>query len=244
MSVRTGIYFIAVCLLAISCGRTEPFAPIIKEGDFAYSIQGLKDTSLERVDQISHLISVELDSGETESVTLSALDLPTGMEVYFDPTNGVDVSFNTTMVIKTVRTPVGKYKINIQGASASTGVTANYINIEVLPYSNDAVGLEGRFTETGNCSQTGNISESASIVADEQVKNRIIIKGMFSGVFKNEVHADLDPATKTLTIPTQTVNQLNYSGDGSYDDDKLIINYTVKDGNIVDESCSTTLTRN
>ncbi|HEY9176636.1 MAG TPA: hypothetical protein VIN07_03050, partial [Flavipsychrobacter sp.] len=169
--------------------------------------------------------------------------LPKGMEVFFEPVNGEKASFNTTIVIRNTRVPEGLHKINIRGASITTGVSNYYININVLPYTNAAIGLKGAFTETGQCSQTGAVNDNVNIVVDETVKNRIHIKGLFSGVMTNEIYADIDPAAKTLTIPSQAQNGLTYQGDGTYDDDKLVINYTMT-GDVINNNCTSTLTRN
>ncbi len=249
MHSKQYLYITALALISIfaviSCGKDTPLTPHIDDdsGKFDYRITGLQDTSLERTDNVRYLIFVEKLSGKAETVILSAEDLPEGMEVIFDPANAVQAPFNTTMVIKTLRVKEGDYKIRIKGASATAGIDYFNVNVKVLPYSNEAVGLKGDYTETGVCSPKGNINDNVSIVVDETTENRIYIKGIFSGVMTNEVYADIDPKTKTLTIPLQKVNSVDYSGDGSYDDDKLVINYTIS-GITINESCTSTLTRN
>ncbi len=246
--LRNRISYFAIALstlLMAACGKDEPLALYEPgdSGDFKYKVTGLKDTSLERTAEVRYLIAVEKEQGQAESVILSTENLPKGMEVFFEPVNGEKASFNTTIVIKNTRVPEGVHKINIRGASITTGISNYYINVNVLPYTNAAIGLVGAFTETGQCSQTGNVNDNVNIVADETVKNRIHIKGLFSGVMTNEIYADINPATKTVTIPSQVVNDLTYKGDGTYDDDKLVINYTMN-GDVINNSCSSTLTRN
>jgi len=249
MRSKQYIYMAAVAVIsifaAVSCGKDTPLTPHTdpNSGKFDYQVTGLQDTSLERIGSVRYLVFVEKLSGKAETVILSAEDLPEGMEVIFDPANAVEAPFNTTMVIKNTRVKEGDYKIKIKGASATAGINNYYINVKVLPYSNDAVGVAGSYTETGMCSPKGNISDNVNIVADETVKNRIHIKGIFSGVMTNTVYADIDPKTHTLTIPVQTVNSVSYNGDGTYDDDKLVINYTVA-GITINETCTSTLTRN
>ncbi|MBW7912710.1 MAG: hypothetical protein H3C54_03185 [Taibaiella sp.] len=248
MLKRNGISFFTAALLTLliaSCGKDEPLSPYVPDdsGDFKYKITGLKDTSLERTGEVRYLIAVEKEQGQAQSVTLSTEGLPKGMEVLFEPVNGEKASYNTTIIIKNTRVPEGVHKINIRGASITTGISNYYINVNVLPYTNAAIGLVGTFTETGQCSKTGNVNDNVNIVADEIVKNRIHIKGLFSGVMTNEIYADINPADKTLTIPSQVVNDLTYKGDGTYDDDKLVINYTMN-GDVINNSCSSTLARN
>jgi hypothetical protein len=248
MLKRNGISFLTAALLTLliaSCGKDEPLTPYVPdgEGDFKYKISGLKDTSLERTDEVRYLINVEKEAGKAEMVVLSTEDLPKGMTVSFEPVNNEMASYSTTLVIRNERVPEGTHKIKIRGASAGTGISSYFINVNVLPYTNPALGLKGSFTETGQCSQTGGVNENINIVVDETMKNRVIIRGLFSGVMTNEIYADINPATKTLTIPQQEQNELTYQGDGTYDDDKLIINYTMT-GVTINNNCTATLTRN
>lgn len=236
---------VLLSLLITSCGKDEPLSPYVPDdsGAFKYKITGLKDTSLERTAEVRYLITVEKEEGQAESVILSTENLPKGMEVLFEPVNGEKASFNTTIVIKNTRVPEGVHKINIRGASVTTGISNYYINVNVLPYTNAAIGLVGAFTETGQCSQTGTVNDNVNIVADQTIKNRIHIRGLFSGVMTNEIYADINPDTKMLTIPSQVQNALTYQGDGTYDDDKLVINYTMN-GDVINNSCTSTITRN
>lgn len=240
----TGLLLFVVIAIT-SCGnKQEPLKPINKDttGDFEYEIQNLKDVSMERIGEVRTLITVAKTSGTPQKVLLSGDELPAGLEVFFEPVNGVEASFNTTVVIRSVRAKEGTHKINIKGASPVGGIKNNYVNVTILPYSNAALGLKGDFTEQGDCSGTGSINHNVRVVVDDTVKNRIHIKGLFSSVMTNEIIADIDPATKTLTIPQQEQNEVNYEGDGTYDDDKMVINYTVK-GTTLDISCTSTLTR-
>lgn len=248
MNNKGRLHTIAIVMLgmfAASCGGDttllSPYNPD-DNGPFTYAIKGLRDTSLERTADVRYSILVEKATGKSEAVVLSADDLPKGMEVVYEPVNGDLASYNTTLIIKALRVKEGVHKINIKGASATSGISNNYIKVTVLPYTNPAVGLIGGFMETGQCSRVGALNDNVNIVIDETIKNRIHIKGLFSGVMTNEVYADINPANGTLTIPTQVQNQLTYNGDGTYDDDKLVINYTVT-GITINESCTSTLTR-
>lgn len=233
-------------LLSFSCKKnTLPLTPIHSDdtSDFTYDISGLRDTSLERTDEVRFVIFVERKTGKADNVVLSANDVPDGMTVSFDPISADTASFYTTVVVRTERAKVGEYKINIKGASPRAGIKLRYITIKVLPYSNNATGLKGYFTENGNCSQKGTVNNEVSVEIDETGVNKIIIKGLLSGVWSNDVKANIDPSNNTLDIPAQVINSVTYEGDGTYDDNKIVINYTVK-GATINESCTSTLTRN
>lgn len=238
--------FVSSSLIAlVSCGGDStllsPYVPD-DSGPFNYEIKGLRDTFMERIGETRYMILVDKLSGKSEDVLLSGQNLPDGMEVYFDPVNNAQPSFNTGLVIRSKRVKEGTHRINIRGASPTSGLKDNFIEVTIKPYTNHADGLVGGFTETGLCSPSGNVNDNVNIIADETVKNRIHIKGLFSGVMTNIIYADLDPATNTLVIPSQVQNFLTYEGDGTFDDDKIVINYTIK-GAVVDETCTSTLQR-
>ena len=131
----------------------------------------------------------------------------------------------------------------MRGASATSGISNNVVSVKVLPYTNAAVGVAGDYTETGNCSQKGSVNNHIKVEVDAQTKNRVLISGLLSGVMTTTVYADIDPNNNTFKIPSQSANSVTYAGEGSFDDNKLIINYTVK-GAVINESCTSTLNRN
>ncbi|MCB0700153.1 MAG: hypothetical protein H6551_04130 [Chitinophagales bacterium] len=216
--------------------------PTKDTSSFTYDITGLRDTSLERTGEVRYVIFVERKTGKADNVVLSAHDMPAGMEVSFDPISADTASFYTTVVVRNTRVTEGEYKINIKGASPKGGIKLRYVNVKVLPYSNNATGLVGYFTETGTCSQSGSVNNEVNVELDETGPNKLIIKGLLSGVWTNDVKATIDPANKTINIPKQVQNSVTFEGDGTYDDDKIVINYTVK-GATINESCTSTLTR-
>lgn len=234
---------ILLALLIVACGKDDDVLQPINPspGDFSYEISGFRDTMLERTDEVQYVIFVEKKSGETEKVVLSAENLPEGMDVRFDP--GVaEASFYSNMYIRTERTPVGEYSINVKGAAPSAGINNNPVKVKVLDYSNAAVGVKGEYSENRNCSQSGSGTNNVTIVLDPSGDNKLLIRGLLYGVMSTELNAFLDPATKTLTIPQQNQSSVTYEGDGTYEDDKISINYTVK-GTTINESCTSTLTR-
>lgn len=212
------------------------------DDDFSFKINGIKDTSLERTDYISYLIFVEKLTGAGEFVSLTIDSLPKGMDISFVPVSADTASFNTTMRIETDRVVEGTYNLVLKAATATAGVKSSFFNVKVLPYSNHAVGLVGNYTEKGACQQAGSVEHDVTIETAAE-KNKVIIKGLLSGVNSNKITAIVNPSNSTIDIPEQVVNSVTYKGDGTFDDNKVVINYTVKGGVSVNESCSSTLTR-
>lgn len=238
------IALLAIVILYACNDNGTTLTPITDDdgGDFSYEIKNLRDTSVERTGITKYAILVNHTGGQSEKVVLSAEDLPKGMEVFFDPVNAEDAPFNTFINFKTIRAAEGVHKINIKAATPTTGVKSNSVNITVVPYSNAATGLVGAYNEQGSCTQKGSLDESVNIILDESGDNKIILKGLFSSVQTNRISATINPANKTLIIPSQLQNGVTYEGDGTYDDDKLVVNYTIT-GVAINESCTATLTR-
>lgn len=244
-SIFHTLLFTTLCAFVASCGNdTQLLTPNPDEnaGPFSYKVNGLRDTAMERIGEVKYFILVEKTGGKSEPVTLSAEDLPKGMEVRYEPVNGEMPSFNTMLVIKSVRVKEGVHTIRIKGASPTTRISYSNLNVTIKPYTNAAVGLVGEFDENGKCSPYGPINEKVNIVAHESIPNRVILKGLFSGVMTNEIYADINPSNNTIVIPTQIQNFVTYKGEGTFDDDKVVLNYTIT-GTIVNENCSTTLSR-
>jgi hypothetical protein len=240
------ILVISICLLtAFGCSKRINNDPVYPDdqGNLKYTIENVRDTVIEQQDEITTTIYIKRISGNRdEDVRLGAIGMPSGMQISFEPQTAKP-SFYSVIKIRTHRAAVGTYPILITGKSLKSDSIKLPMNIKVLPYSNAAVIFDTIFTETRNCSgPSGNSTHEVSISPDATVKNRIQIKGFWSGTWTNIVYADLDPATKTLTIPSQIVNSITISGTGTYTENKFDINYTVAALNFT-ETCSTSISR-
>lgn len=233
----------ASVLFFANCRKSDPVEPYYEPdyGDLQYTIDNAKDLSLERIGEVKQNITLNRISGKAEDVSLSLLGLPAGASAYFTP-NPSKPSFTATLTIKTNRTMEGTYSLTIRGSSLTSGFTERKFNLKVMPYSNAAVGLEGLFKESGLCVPGGNVGDTVSITPVESVINKIKIQGIWSGVWTNEVNADLNPSNKTLTIPPQLVNGITIMGTGTYDENVLIIGYRVT-GTTVHDTCTSTFSR-
>ncbi len=242
------VYIAVVAFVLWGCSKSKtPVTPYYPDdyGDFAYQIEGITDTSVERLGTTAKLVYVKKTSGPTEDVQFSAENLPEGVTISFEPETA-QPPFNMYMSIKAAKTPEGDYPVVISSYSKTTGVKKTPFTLKVKPYGNEAKGLAGGFRETHNCNQTGENAFNVFLEVASTATNRINIKGFWSSAWTNVVYADLDAANKTLVIPAQIQNGLEYKGSGTYTEDLLTINYTVKDtfsANIVNESCTATLTR-
>lgn len=228
--------------LMVNCRKSDPSNPIYdpEYGDLQYTIDNVKDVSIERIGESKQNIVVNRISGKVEDVSLTVVGLPAGATASFDP-NPSKPSFASTLTIKANRVTIGTYTLTLRGSSLTSGYTERKFTLTILPYSNYAIGMEGKFKEGGLCVPGGNVNDTVDVVATTEA-NRINIKGIWSGVWTNVVYADLNPTNKTLNIPAQTLNGVTINGSGTFDENVMIIGYRVK-GTTVNDSCTSTFSR-
>jgi hypothetical protein len=234
----------AVFLLVFNnCKKSDPVEPYYESdyGDLQYTIDNVKDVSIERIGEIKQNISINRVAGKAEDVSLSIVGLPAGASAFFDPSPSKP-TFTSTLTIKTNRVTVGTYSLLIRGSSLTSGFTERKFSLTVLPYSNIAIGMEGKFKESGICVPGGGVNDTVDVVPVTTTVNKITIKGIWSGVWTNAVDAELTPSTKTLNILPQTVNGVTISGSGTFDENVMIIGYRVT-GTTVNDTCTSTFSR-
>jgi hypothetical protein len=242
------IYIIILALSAWGCSKSNtPVTPYYPDdyGPFAYKIEGIGDTSVERLGTTAKLAYVKKISGPSEDVLLTVENLPEGVTVSFEPEKAKP-PFNLYMTIKAGKTAEGDYPVVINSYSKTTGIKRTPMTITVKPYGNEAKGLAGAFHEQHNCSQTGENGFNVFVEVANTATNRVNIKGFWSSSWTNIVYADLNASKKTLVIPAQITNGLEYKGTGTYTEDLMTINYSVADtfgAKLVKESCTATFVR-
>lgn len=224
------------------CKKKTPVAPYYPpdSGDLQYTIEGVKDTTLEQTGQVKLQLFVKKISGTVESISLSVTGLPAGAQYVFSPGAG-QVSYNAVVTFNTLRVPAGDYPIKIVGAGSKTGLKNFDMVLKVLPYSNPAVGLMGTFTETRNCSTTGSKTHSVNIDTSGG-NNKIKMLGFYAGGTSYDVQAEINPSTKSITIPSQLISGATFAGSGTYTDSTITVNYTANNS-VYNDACTAVLKR-
>lgn len=244
--VKYSFLLVALSFVALlGCGKDpEPLTPIggpNAGGTLEYNIKGVQDLSMERVGQVGFQVNVERVSGnKTTEVFLAVADLPAGMKAVVDIPKGTP-SFIAYVTIISTRVLEGSYKLKLI-SSASNAVKSVPFVVKVLPYSNHSNGVKGDYVETHTCSADGEKKVNVSILADQDVPNKVILKGFWSGTQVNEVAAYLDPTSQKITIPEQIVYDVTYKGEGTYTDDQISLSYTTKT-QVFTETCTAVLDR-
>lgn len=249
MSVKRltyAVFFLALSVSVFSgCKKNdETLQPNYNNntGDLVYELSGGKNVSLERVGEAKLQINVERVSGsKTTEVQLGASDLPDGLDVVFDVQKSTPPFIAFATIVGT-RIKEGTYTINITASGTNTDFKRYPVSVKILPYTNEANGVKGDYTETHQCDADGSKNFKVAVIADRDTPNRVTFKGFWTGTYVNEVYAYLDGATHTITIPQQTKYNITYKGSGTYTDDQILINYTAN-SDIVNDACTAVFDR-
>lgn len=210
-----------------------------------FAVSGFNDITIQQTDTVVLPISVKHLSGGNKNVSLIISFLPQGINLNYStqidtPTYTSNISF----IANSVRT--GDYPITLTATSSEMVVKTYSMTLHVdtlLP--NPALPLVGSYLETGNCSASGAKSNNASvsIYNANNNYNEIEIEDFWTTSGNIKVVAIINPATQTLTISPQQNGAITISGSGTITANGIELTYNVTDGNIVNDNCTTTLTR-
>lgn len=209
------------------------------------TVNGLKDIEMKQNAILELPISIIFDSGTKEEVSLAITNLPDSVFVNITPQ--IDTpSFNSKLRFVSMDADTGTRTITLTTAASKATSTKTYtFQLTIKPDSmNYALGLVGSYTATGACTATGTINNTVLITATPGYYNRIKVEKIWTGTSSSYYfYADLNPANNTLTIPPQTNNGFFYSGNGTYNVNQLSITYSLHDGNLVSDNCTTLLSK-
>ncbi len=221
-------------------GDEEPGPDPTPQELFSYKVDGVRDTSVERIGEVRLQLSVKPLAGKSDVVKLNAADLPLGVKASFTPQSGVP-PFVSVMTLTANKTPEGKYNFYVTDSARGKGISNHPMSLTIRPYVNFAVAFNGTYTEAHNCSQSGPTEFPVYIEPVPTYINRIIIKGFWTKSWSQSIFADLNPQNKTVNVPVQKAGGVTYQGLGTFNDNEIVINYTVVDSSgLVNESCQAT----
>lgn len=240
--------FIALLIVAASLGckkggDDDPnyVPPVVTP--FSYKVDGIKDTSVERLGQVIEFINVKYLQGTREDVKISVTGLPETITDSISPASG-QPSYICAIAFRANKAAEGSYPLTITASSRSTTPQVYHMTLNVRPYSNYALAFNGDYQESHACSKSGDDAFPVYIFPEVKAINRINIKGFWTKTWTTVVYADLNPDTKTINIPSQTIDHVEYKGIGTFNDQEIVVNYTVKDDiGVVNESCTATFSQ-
>lgn len=197
----------------ISCKKTT---------SFPYSISGVRDFSISKLDTFEMPLTIEAPPGTAEDVTLSISKLPTGIYAYFTPGNGKSQFSSTLKLYADYNVPAAGIPLTITAGSAGDSRSYNF-TLNVLTAVDCATPLVGSYAAIPLCTLTP--SKYTTYISTNGVRNRINIANF--GNTGITVYADLDWRKTTITIPKQALGYDSVFGSGNYIGNSINIIYTL-----------------
>lgn len=231
----------------ISCQKGEFYGtpnPIYNE-TIQVDLEGPDTVTINKLETVEIPYTLKYVAGTRVPVSVTVSGMPAHLVASFQ-TQIDSPTYNTVLKFIATNADTGLYQLTVTTASIDTTQTFP-ISLHIIPPPvNDAPSLVGNYVEQGPCTVSGNLSNSANISTVTSAINIIKILGIWGGGVQYFLTANIDPATKLLTIPTQPFGgSLTISGSGTYTTSpaKLDISYYVTDGNLVNDTCVTTFTK-
>lgn len=232
---------LASCKKGESTGTQNP----IYNETIQVALDGPSSVTINQIETVEIPYTLRYVAGTRVPVSITIAGMPTHLVASFQ-TPIDSPTYHSALRFVATNADTGLYQLTVTTASIDTTQTFP-ISLHIIPPPvNDAPALAGNYIEQGPCSVSGNLNNSANIAIVSGQINTIKITGIWGGGVQYVVTATLDPATNTLTIPSQSFGgSLTISGNGSYTatPSHLTINYHVTDGNIVNETCTTDFTK-
>ncbi len=197
--------------------------PSTETFDFAVSINP-ESRSIQQGESVQVTVTVTLLNGTSQTVTLSASDIPSGASATFNLSSGNPTFTDTLTITTTESTPIGNYTITITGTGGELVKTANYtltITAKSQPFDfSVSVSPDSGSVQQGN-STTQSIMISLTSGSPQSVS--LSISGLPSGASASLDKSFGDPTfTDTMTISTSSTTPA-----GTY-----IITVTASGGNL------------
>lgn len=205
--------------------------------DSVYVISGLTDLNLYRNSKDSLMLSITKPLNKQDRVTMAVSGLPTGVTATITP-NGGYPPFDAKIVFTAKEIAVGDYPITVT-ASTDAGILKTFSIILHVTLKSDCSGeIVGSYVATSLCSTSGSQTNSV-FIGQTSTKNRV----QFSNLWPlfNTFTADVNCSNSNIVIPSQVLqfSTDTISGGGTYNEDSVVITYTIKYSGGGSETCST-----
>lgn len=244
--------YLWICLLAAGLiAGCKKGAPPPSDGNYnpiynipiRFAVDGLQDIRLMQKDTADLLLHVKYISGTKQKVSVGVTGgMPSNVVVGFFPQ--IDTpDYYTVFRVITQNADTGTSVVTFE-AVADTITESYSFKLQVLPSpADDAPALTGSYTETGSCNVRGTVTNQVYVSTVPGTINQVYIEGLWLDNSHFQVLGHLDPSGKTITIPSQTTNGMQFSGSGTYSDTEIHIVYQLQDGMLVNDFCTVVLTK-
>ncbi len=200
---------------ALSCKKTTNNTTTLAPAQPSFIVTGVSDLQMQNsVLQYAGMnITVQYSDSAQETVTLSLSALPPGIAM--DSTwvsSGIPTYYTMLTLFDTTLASAipGNYPMTLKATTASGKVKSYSFNLKVKAAPDCAGGFTGSYSVASDCLTT---SYHDSVTADATVPNKIWFNNMNNT--GNKVYGLFSCTSSEITIPTQTVGSLTYSGTGN-----------------------------
>ena len=186
-----------------------------------YRVTGVVDFTLQKritsTASYTTYITVEYENGEQERVSLALENVPQGLHDTIRTPSGYPSYSSQISYIDSGVAP-GNYAVKLITIGEKSGRREYPFNIQVLDVPNCSALVVGSYVASSSC--TTSSAYAVTVQAVPSVANRVTISNLNNNGL--QVYANVDCSNSSgggstyLTIPSQDVNGINYSGYGYY----------------------------
>lgn len=213
---------VILCAGLLSCGKDDP-DPVTGE-KFVYNLTGTKNFNVETTSSDSMTISLTRVSGATENIRLSMKGIPENMTATFTKSEGLP-PYTSKIVLRGANIPVGTYQAALVAAGISSGTQEFPVTINVFKQETNCIApLIGIYSVSEEC-ESAPPPYNVSVSVDPTDNKFVLLKGFAS--IDITLRAAIICGSNTVVIPEQTIGNNTVSGNGTFEGNKMIIDYNL-----------------
>lgn len=221
LSVHFFIILLTASGLFLSCSKSS------KPDVFSYTVNGVQDFTMYRDSAVDIPLSVILNSGISEEVTITISGFKPGIEATstilkgFPPFTGTFRLYDRGAIEG--YTALGTYPINVNATSVSTESKTYSFNLNYKMPSDCGGLLHGTYSAIGDTHPSNYNSTITRAGA-----NSILIHDFYADYSFYPISAKVYCTSNTLTIVHQQINSITaVSGYGTFTDHNIYLNYNI-----------------
>jgi hypothetical protein len=219
--MRKTILAAALLLIGAAACKKEYYTQTVNangnqnNSTLAYKVSGLQDLTLQKRDSGSNSvfmpITLEYISKSQERLRLSIAGAPAGLFDSLTVKSGYP-TFQSMVVLADSGVATGNYTMKLVVTGDSSGKREFPFDLTVTPPRDCSSDLiDSNYSTNSPCASSTSYMQN---IMRTTTRNRI----MFSNINGSggQIYADINCDNQTLTIPTQTVGTVTFSGNGNY----------------------------
>ncbi|OJW78514.1 MAG: hypothetical protein BGO69_00575 [Bacteroidetes bacterium 46-16] len=207
---------------------------------FSYKTNGVRNVVVQRGGDDVMALQLSRLTGYPELVYLSIKGLPSGVTASLSETQGVPsatASFYSNITFHASNSAdTGTYQVQLLTKSQTTDTVRYTFNLTVTATTECSIAVQGNYHDSTACNNTTLYQTTSTVVMNNLALHRVDVYN-FAGMGYKAV-IDLDCATGTLTVPSQTFpNGITVEGTGSFTATMMDVKYTQTTATNVSSNC-------